>query len=372
MKFILFQNIDSANKFGYNFSLRAAYLLGENIACSGSLSECMYYLMERLKLFPLDEKLKAIRQDAQTEEEILQCATTDKILKDFKKAKNKSAELRADYKKFLEGIDKYHSIIIEHKFENVNIVFGIKTMRELLHKEHFYFYADSVSDTHYKSTLIVPRIELLQLLLPDPEKGHPLFLMNRNDSNENLELDINIKNPLAGEAENLNSFYGQHSFNFPLTTMLNENELKTVREELDAPTLHIRKLLNEWLKICYENPNSTLGLEFFRENLLEVLDTAKNIPLENQTLKNYADITPMNFNSQIIFGEAPIERIWEIYRKSNTITEEIFQELLQIKQEQSPKFDGRWPIALFQPVPEENVFEEPDEIVSVRKSIALD
>jgi len=372
MKFIIFQNFDSINTFGYHLSLKAAYLLGENIACSGGLSECMYFYVETAKEFPLDEKLKTIRRLAQTEEDILQCDKTDKILISFKKAKNKSAELQTGYKEFLDGIEEYYSVIIEHNFDKLNSIYGLKTMKELLHKEHFYFYANSDPDTHFTSTLIVSKIELLQLLLPDPEKEHPLFLINHKDADENLVLDLEIENPTDEKAENLNSFYGQHSFNFSLVTVLNENELKTVREELNAPTLQARELLNEWLKICYENPNSTLGLEFFRKNLLEVLEATKNIPLENQTLKNYADITPVNFNSEVIFGEAPIEKIWEFYKKSNTITEEIFQELLQIKQEQSPKFDGRWPIAFFQPVPEEHADAPPDEIVSVRKSISLD
>lgn len=372
MKFIILQNLDSVNKSAYNSTVRAAYLLGEKTVCSGSLSESMYFLAEIGQRFPIDAKLKMLKSEAKTAEDILRWKDADKIVKDFKKFKNRSGPLREEYKKFIEGIDEIFSNHIQSKFEIVDAVFGIKILKELLNEEHFYFYAHDTGSTHFLRTLVVPKIELLQLLLPDPEKGHPIFLINHKDDAENLLVDFEIENPSSTTAANLNSFYGQHSFNFSLMTMLNENELATVREELGAPTLKIRQLLNEWIEICYKNPNTTLGLEFFRENLLEIIDATKNIPLENQTLNNYADITPLNFNSEIIFGEAPIEKIWEIYKNSNTITEEDFEQLLLIKKEQSPKFDGRWPIALWQPVPIKRADVPQDEIVSVRKSIPLD
>ena len=71
--------------------------------------------------------------------------------------------------------------------------------------------------------------------------------------------------------------------------------------------------------------------------------------------------------------------IWKIYLDTETISQEIFDKLLEIKKEQAPKFDGRWPVAFIKAIKEEEVLEEENEdtnsetaIKSVRKSISLD
>ena len=152
--------------------------------------------------------------------------------------------------------------------------------------------------------------------------------------------------------------------------------MSSIRKDLEQTTLEFRAKIDEWATVCYANPNTNLGLEFFRKKLQPFLQATTNGVLENPLLKNASSLTHKNLESQIRIGEAPIQKIWELYLHSNTITQEVYDELMNIKTEQYPKFEGRWPVVFFKPTDdaEKHLSDatQNDGVKSVRKSISLD
>jgi hypothetical protein len=157
---------------------------------------------------------------------------------------------------------------------------------------------------------------------------------------------------------------------------LTSNELISTRKELEKTTLEFREKIDEWATICYANPNTNLGLDYFRKNLKPFLESTKNDVLKNPFLKNMSSMTNKNLETQIIIGEAPIEKIWELFLISKTIKQEVYDNLMKIKTEQYPKFEGRWPVVFLKPTDDAKNYmndeDENDGIKSVRKSISLD
>ena len=155
---------------------------------------------------------------------------------------------------------------------------------------------------------------------------------------------------------------------------MSSNEIREARNQMELPTREFREKIDQWAAICYQSPGSNAGLEFFRENLTDVVSTSRNKAMESPILKRVSELTYEKSQSQIIVGQAPIETIWSIYRDTQSITEEEYSELLAIKTEQYPKFEGRWPVMFFTVLQDEITAPTPfrEEIQSVRKSISVD
>ncbi len=117
-------------------------------------------------------------------------------------------------------------------------------------------------------------------------------------------------------------------------------------------------------------------MEYFIKEVQPYLQSTKNDILKNPLLHNTSILTNKKSESQIIIGEAPIEKIWELYLISNTITQEIYDDLMKIKTAEFPKFEGRWPVVFFKPTEEAIKYmkdeRQNDGVESVRKSISLD
>ena len=96
---------------------------------------------------------------------------------------------------------------------------------------------------------------------------------------------------------------------------------------------------------------------------------------DNPILKNTSDSIFNSSESQLIFAQMPIYQIWNLYKKTLNITPELFNHLLDLKQKESPKYEGRWPVLLLVPIaPHEskNIIAEEEIVKSVRKTIKLD
>lgn len=376
MKWLIHQNISSDTAtFSYCNSAKITYLLNLKLVSIG-LDEAIYFIVEGAEKMSFDDKLKyLLGANASNHEEYQSLVDSKQALKDFAKSKNKSSKLIVSANILKKKISENFRENIKNKFDLVSRLYHLDTLKELIDNETFYFYRNTDKTLVDSNNNFVFLNEILQLDLPDPENGNPMFFLS-NYKNNGVLMDIDFLNATDKNAEDKNNFYGEESYVFPMMNSLTSNELMSTRKELANTTLQFREKLEEWATICYSNPNTNLGLDFFRTNLQSLLQSTKNDVLKNPFLQNVSSLTQKNLEFQIVIGEAPIEKIWELHLVSKTIKQEVYDNLMKIKTEQYPKFEGRWPVVFIKPTDDAltymNDVTENDGVQSVRKSISLD
>jgi hypothetical protein len=375
MKFIVFQNINAVvSNEGYCNSIKICYFLNVNVASLG-IDEMVYFGFESSKKFPFHQKMKHLKNMLETDEDRVSINTAIENVKESSKLKNRSSQQIIATTKLKKNLE----VIFDTRIEQFNLMlddkFDIERLKPLINENTFYFYSTLETDSKNSYVVSVSIPEILRLQLPDPEKGNPLFFLNIEYLGGEKILDFNIFSANDPAAENKDNFYGVDSFTFPILEMLSSYELIAVRNQLEEPTREFREKMEEWASICYENPNTNLGLAFFKKHLQQLLSSYENKAYESPIINNALGLTNKKSITQIIIGEAPIQKIWEIYKISNTITDEVYDDLLKVKATQFPKFEGRWPVVILKSLftdQDEDDSEENQTVKSIRKSISLD
>ena len=371
MKIIVFQPmLCSFSKFGYGSSIRIGYLLNGYLVAAG-IQQQEYKLTEDLQKFYVENKLK-ILIDAYDDEAAKKTAIDcQKMMELINKTKHKSAKMIVTLAHLKKQINKIFDEYTANQYVALDKMLGLKVMKDLMHPNHFYFYHMPGNVSQYDNQTETTTVEIMQLLLPDPEKENPIFFINlHKESFDHVELQIHA--PENALAENPGNLYGEQGFIFPMMSNMSSNEIFEARNQMEMPTREFRQKIDQWATICYQNRGSNAGLEFFRESLTEFLSTLKDSALESPILKSVSRLTRQKSQTQIIIGEAPVEKIWRIYRDNEAISEEEYNELINIKTEQFPKYEGRWPV-MFLTILQDDINAPSDgEFQSARKSILVD
>ncbi|WP_432671431.1 hypothetical protein [Flavobacterium sp. SM2513] len=297
------------------------------------------------------------------------------IIKDFGKSRNKSSKQIIAFNLMKKRIESIHENVVARAYLKMEVMYNIPTLKALIDNKNFKIFDHANFNTereYLKSEMIT---DILQLKLPDLDTDYSLFFLS-DFHRERKIMEIDFLNPQDIHAKDKTTFYGETSYTFPPFDGLSSTELIAIRTSLDTTTEEFRKRIEAWASICYTNPNTNLGLDYFIKKVQPYLQSTKNDILENPLLQNTSILTNKNLESQIIIGEAPIEKIWELYLISNTITQKIYDDLMKIKTAEFPKFEGRWPVVFFKPTEAAKKFmteeRQNDGVQSVRKSISLD
>ena len=378
MKWLVLNTLgDKLLPFGYETSIRIAHVLNIHVASIG-IDEDFYSLEEDSKKFDFNTKMDLLLNISRTSPQYDSYNKIIQDLKQFNKLKNKSSKLIGAYSKMKAMLLKIYEGELGLIIENGNTLYSIKELNKLVNKGTLYFYnAGAEKDLKdYPDILTINQI--LQLILPDPEKGNPLFFLNLHNFDEYDFSTAQIYKSDSKEAEKKGLYYADESLIFPNINILTDVELDIAKKELDQKSKEFKDKIEQWAQICYDNPNSNKGLEYFRKNIKKMLASTKNLPEESAVIKNNAITTFNRLQSQILIGELPIDLIWMMYYKSDVIDEETYDSLLKIKAEQTPKFDGRWPVVIFKCIDKNVEFtKKPEttsepEVTSIRKTISLD
>ncbi|RZK12106.1 MAG: hypothetical protein EOO46_04370 [Flavobacterium sp.] len=373
MKLVIYQTSNSTNAHsGYAYSIQLSYMIGFTTVGIGH-SEYVYHFLENSKnIIDIPQRLKLLKH-------LLKNVGTEDLdeaeiaLRELKKQKSKSSQLIVAIKKIEKDIDNLYLFYVEDFYDQMSEKFGYKIMKEYLDTADFCIYELKKDDTTDKENIAFLPEDILQRLLPD-EGNNMLFFLNPP-----LEPHyIDFFNADDDEAEYAHNCYASYLFIFPNLSMLTSNEVALIREDLKSESLVFREKINEWATICYKNPNTTLGVDYFRENLLPLQESTLALQENSPTLNGFTNLSNNKGKLAILFGQAPIETIWKIYLDTETISQEIFDKLLEIKRVQAPKFDGRWPVAVIRPIQDIEEIDKNDNIdfntaiQSVRKSISLE
>ena len=356
----------------YKYTIQSSYILGFTTVSIG-IGEGIYNLPAYYKTISSFIKIRYINSIGEEKSKEIVNELGD-LLKFLNKIPRKSSKEIVSIKQSESIINKIFLLEIEDFFEKLEPLFGIKTMMGFFNSDDFFSYIIEEEDRLSSHEIVVSEVDLLQLLLPK-EKGTPLLFLNVPWSTG----IIGHLNAEDQEATSLSEIYASNLLNIPNLSIITSNQIELVRDDLKIGSKEFRAKLNQWATICYENPNTTLGLDYFRANLLALEETADDLASQSPTLNSFSEATNHKGKVSLLFGEAPIEYIWKNYLDTETISQEIFDKLLEIKKEQAPKFDGRWPVAFLKAFDKtEDLNEESEDtnseiaIRSVRKSISLE
>ncbi|MGB4776194.1 MAG: hypothetical protein WBP45_13545 [Daejeonella sp.] len=381
MKLIVIYPFESkSSPLVYNSCIKIGYILSDVLVSVG-IDEYFYFYKEQMEDASIKLKIESLKMwaDPENEKEMEAFLEFERYTKEYNKLKNKSTKLIIAYTKMKKGIDTIFKGLVDNIYEQIRLL-GIHEMKKLVNNRDFYFYKDT-PDVSDSKTFMATKEDILQLLLPDMETGGaPIFFMSVEGRKDDQLYDIDFLEASDPLAQNLENFYGEESFALPNILRLTNTEVQTVKDELKEATQLFRTKIDEWAWLCYNNPNSTKGLQFFKEELRPLMDSIKEIALQNSIIENKAIYFNHKMGSQLIIGEAPIEKIWDIQFSLNNISREEYDKLLAIKAEQPSKYDGRWPVIFFKylhyqinETDSTAQAEEPAEtILSVRKTLSLD
>lgn len=376
MKWLVLNTLgDKLLPFGYNSSIRIAYTLNINVV-SANIGKAIYPLEENSKEFTFESKMRFlldISKSSPDHELYKKGVDTFKVLT---KIKNKNSQIIVGLNQIKSSLITFYEAETERLFNAFEQQYGIRTLNKLLNDDYFYYYYSGIEKDLKIDPKILTNTKILQLLLPDPEKGMPLFFISFQDLEKKEILPFIFHNSESSEAEKQDAFYADESCVFPYIAAFTDIELNIARTQLKEPAREFREKIEQWAQVCYDNPNSNKGLEFFRKNIKNWLPSTKGLPLESDVIINSAATSFNQLQSQLLIGEAPIEKIWELYLESNTINQETYDALLIEKKEQAPKFDGRWPVIIYKCLEKNHDFVKNTkieaEVTSVRKTISLD
>lgn len=376
MEWIVFQTLNSTvSPKNYYNSIKIAYLLNFKVASIG-IDDTIYYLSNLKDNLTIDTKLEYLINEndisAEHQQYLVEVKQSYNALTKIKYKSSKENTLLNTTKKWVENA------FVEYQNYHVDIIgeaFDISRLKELLAVNIFYFYFNDDGTSSSCTINNEVQLEVLKLTLNEEEEEHFLLLLS-NYNIDGVDVEVEFLNPIDKKAEDKNNFYGEVSYTFPLMDSLSSTELILTRKNLEKNTVEFRAKINEWASICLANPNTNLGLDYFKKELQPFLKSTQNDILENPLLQNTSSLTNKKLESQIIIGEAPIEKIWKLYLDSETINQDVFDDLMKIKTEQFPKFEGRWPIVFYKltedALKDINDETENDGVQSVRKSISLD
>lgn len=377
MKWIVFQNIESKQEgICYPNSMLIAYILNFKVIGCG-MDDLVYNFCEFGKKMKIESKIDfivkdSLKHDLKNYEIFLEL---QKTIKEFNKSKNKSSKQIVSFNLLLKRVESIHENVLARINLKMELMFKIPTLKALVDNKNFKILDHNNFNLERKYSKPEMITDILQLKLPDLDTDYSLFFLS-NFHRENTIFEIDFLNPQDIRAKDKTTFYGETSYTFPSLEGLSTTELIASRASLETLTLEFRKKIEAWATICYTNPNTNLGLDYFIKEVQPYLQSTKNDILESPLLQNTSILTNKNLESQITIGEAPIEKIWELYLISNTITQELYDDLLKIKTKEFPKFEGRWPIVFFKPTKAAIKYmtdeRQNDGVQSVRKSIALD
>ncbi len=348
MRFILHRELnDVTSADSYNLGKEMLYFLGERLHLSG-ISQ-FYYLRDESHKKPGDYnyKLKCLLNWTEGEEKE-HLEKTHQALKDYNKLKNKESRLIVIMNQMKRTVDEMFVEYIEAHIKRLDLLFGTHNFRGIVEEEdRVKFYHIRQEDSFSEKEPLTKLTDILSLQLSEEDGEHPILFMCNDLMNTDPIIDLELESFEDKGAKLLDKGYLVDVLYFNAVSKTPTPILKAIANEFSTKAAPIIQKLKVWAKECYENPNTTKGLDYFTKEIAPIIEQYKKLSLELENNKIITNATQTDKISCLQFGELPITKIWELFYKAENCSEEEYQQLLKIKEEQAPKFDGRWPVVFY-------------------------
>ncbi|MGL2962505.1 hypothetical protein ACSVH2_01645 [Flavobacterium sp. RSB2_4_14] len=373
MRFIFHRVLNSkSSPVTYNLGKIMLYYLGEKIHLSG-LSESYFFYDNYFQSDDVIFKLKVLIKttNGEIQEQYIEAL---KDIKAYPKIKNKNSALIVNYNKLKNEISNHFENHIKEHYLLLAKLFDLHFYKELIDHDRVNFYHLEESHSIFSNPKITALNDILSLQLPEEDGECPILFLTNNDTKGEINYEFECVSYDNENADVLTASYLTDVFQFPAVLGIPKIIMEAITHDFSSKTVPIKEQLHQWAKTCYESPNSTVGITYFREHIAPIIEDYKKICLETKMGKQLLETSIPDNYGFIQFGEMPITKIWELMLANENCTEEEYQELLKLKETQAPKYDGRWPVAFFKEIGMDNrrKEEEDTKTPTTRKTLDID
>lgn len=373
MRFIFHQNSDSdSTPDNYSLGKVMLYFLGEKLYLSG-IGEYFHLMIECYD--NLDTRYKLQKLIDWSEDDIKKSYVEAMAsVKLYPKIKNKSSKYIVGFNQLKKGIEEHFKNKLQERYESMDKLYDLATFRPLIDYQNVAFYHNEEYHSIHVNPKITTVTEILSLQLPDDDGECPILFLTNENINDEPNLELTVLSPDSKRAKDLDKIYLTDVFQFPSVIRMHEAMMRSMAIEFSKKAKSFKEKLNQWAKICYDNPNTSKGLTFFREQIVPSIEEYKKTSFETNVGKELLNVSiPENFGF-LQFGEMPVEKIWKLMLASKNCTEEEYNELVKLKENNPSKYQGRWPVVFFreektQKFPKE---KEQSTVPTKRKTLDID
>jgi hypothetical protein len=346
------------------------YFLGEKIHLSG-ICEYNYFMIECYKNADIKLKLEILIEWSD-EEDKKRYEYSLTSIRAYPKIKNKDSKLIVNYNRLKNSINALFEIKIIERSNFMDKTFDINSFKSLIDYKNVNFYHNVDFHSIHDNPKVTTISDILSLQLPEEDGECPILFL----TNENIEgipnLDLITFSPQSREAKKLNEIYLTDVFQFFPVVGIPASVMKAMTFEFSKKSKPINEKLHQWAKICYDNPNTTDGLTFFREQIVPSIEEYKKIALQSELSSELLKVSKPGHFGYLQFGEMPVEKIWELMLANDNCTEEEYQELLKLKESEPFKYTGRWPVVFFREEGLQTIRDEEAKGIQLAKRKTLD
>ena len=325
----------------FNQGRRMLYCLDEERYISG-VGYSYHYFVEDTKDRSFEFKLNFLINHADD----FRKATYQEFYQNYKfflKSKNKDSKWIIQNNIAKRNFEKLFDLTIKDYGSKLETTHGTSTFRELHDCNKVVFYGVDDPNLIGKRDTIIPLEEILSLKIAD-EDDIPILLLGNEDNEGNQLFDIETEDISKKEYK---SGYLVDTFQFPYLQDVKAAGLTAITYEFSKEIEPIKEYLKKWATLALKSSNPKEAQQFFIKNLVPIIENKRRTAFQINAAKDICSSHYPNYTFHLQFGELPIDKIWEYYKTYNHVTEEEYQKLLKLKEQNPTKFSRRWPVVFF-------------------------
>lgn len=357
----------AASHLIFNQGRRMLYCLDEEMYISG-VGYYYHYFLDDAKDRSFEFKLKFMIDQADENRK----AAYQEFYENYKfflKSKNKDSKWIIQTNILKRDFEKLFDLTMQDFGFKLETTHGTSTFRELHDCKKVVFYGVDDPNITGKRDATIPLEEILSLKIADEDDIPILFLGNEDYQGKQL-FDTEIKDILAKDHT---KGYLVDVFQFPYLQDVQAAELKAITYEFSKEIEPIKEDLKKWATLALKSSNPEEAQQFFIKNLVPIIENKRRSVFQINAAKDICSKHYPNYTFHLQFGELPVDKIWEYYKTYNQVTEEEFEKLLKLKEQNPTKFNRRWPVVFFKTDNKAiyNKHERQDEQPKTRKTLDI-
>lgn len=351
--------------------LKIGFIIGGMAVSAGSIGFDTF-IAKNIATLNFKQKLKfleSIPGNSEQNIEIVQQAR--EILHLHNKIKHKTQAQIVSFKKIEQSVTAF----CEASLEDARQIFdtaGFTPLSELRSPSFFGYYHVPYDGETADNDMYIPASTLLNLDgVGETEYSNLFFLPFEFFSTEFKETVEAYKNATGMEGDKAN-FYLEPFFSMPNINFLTAEELKLLRNGLQAEGMPLRTQMVEWMKLCFENAGMQQRRDYFYNNVVSSATALGEAMKQNNIIAHCNTMQQEAAKMEIYAGEIPVHLLWDFYRHYKVIQDGTWDILQQLKEEGFPSCKS-WPVmVLYYP---EDAVQAPvleEESLPMKKYIAVD
>lgn len=319
-----FMNSDSLIASSEALALRSAYILCEVVTTAGTSNSAFFY-EDAMKKASLEMKVtiienrwsEAFQRIGASGNEVLN------LIKLHKKIKHPQPQQIITFKKIEKIINDIWKEEISTATKRLKDI-GLLSLKELFEKNEMGVLNVDVQDAELEREDCMPASKILSLDLGDDAQESMFFLPFE------FAVDL-IQDKLLPDQKPL---YLEKAFVFPNINLLSVEELRLVKNDINADAKPFQTKVKEWITSCATSPPDT-SRKFFYDEVMPLTHNIKNKLEQNSILTHISSLYTEKLYVDVLIGEVPMLAIWSYYTMLNIIPQSTIDVLGKLSDEKA-------------------------------------